>query len=339
MRAGNYTEAADAYSRAIEADPSVAAFWSNRSAARLKAGDVDGSCEDATEAVRLKPEWTKAHHRLATALDAMGKHLEAATACDTALAASSDASDTKLFTSLKDSYLSAAATQVLQGWWHGTVSDTLGGYEQEFSFLNAGVLKCTVYGNEMPGTYVVKDVVFDGGFRGGLDVNLNSQEVPYLFRVRPGCPLDLCCPMSRPERPRTFDGPGFVHMLPGRSANEGELEGLSEGQRIVRYLTELVDTLESLPTGVSGTSDETCEKLEELGQGTVSSTQVMGQESLDDKEKSLKHEQRMEAIRVKYGETEALAQTLIKGEVRAVTAYPTEAKDIDRLLRRFQQAD
>ena len=65
----------------------------------------------------------------------------------------------------------------------------------------------------------------------------------------------------------------------------------------------------------------------------------MGQESLDDKEKSLKHEQRMEAIRVKYGETEALAQTLIKGEVRAVTAYPTEAKDIDRLLRRFQQAD
>ena len=101
---------------------------------------------------------------------------------------------------------------------------------------------------------------------GGLDVNLNSQEVPYLFRVRPGCPLDLCCPMSRPERPRTFDGPGFVHMLPGRSANEGELEGLSEGQRIVRYLTELVDTLESLPTGVSGTSDETCEKLEELGQ-------------------------------------------------------------------------
>jgi tetratricopeptide (TPR) repeat protein len=59
---------------------------SNRSAARLKVGDVQGALMDAEEALRLAPGWSKAFIRKANALETLGRYQEAKRSFEAALA-------------------------------------------------------------------------------------------------------------------------------------------------------------------------------------------------------------------------------------------------------------
>ncbi|PRW32888.1 tRNA pseudouridine synthase [Chlorella sorokiniana] len=73
FREGKFPEAAAKYAEALEQDPEDAALYSNRSAARLKAGQAADALADAQAAIMLRPDWDKAHFRLGCALEQLGQ--------------------------------------------------------------------------------------------------------------------------------------------------------------------------------------------------------------------------------------------------------------------------
>lgn len=360
LKDGKFCDAVEAYTKAIELNPAIAAFWSNRSHANLKAGQLDEALRDAEEAVVLHPSWAKGHHRKAKALQELGRFEEAAAACSEgakAASGSSEASEVKLLERLRGELMLEAAGPALLGWWHGKVSAALGGFEQEFHFMGAGKMQCVVYGQELEGTYKLAAVEKSqgGGFTGGLDVSLNDTKVPYLFKVgESDCMLHLCCPMNSPElRPRTFDGPGYLGMSQGRAAGGdaaevSELKELSEGQRILRYLDELTEIMMSNPALQEQDPEnrdtraelELMERLEDSN-GTLTQQQLCGQESLEDKEKRLQTEQTLSALRLKHTpEIEEAAHKLIKKEVKASSLYPKEeVREMEKRLKRFKNKE
>lgn len=347
LKAGSFAEAAEAYGEAIKADASVVAYWSNRSHAVLRSGDAPGALSDADEAVRLKPDWAKAHWRRAQALKELGRPLDAAKACDTSLALATADAEKKEIRKLREVMTSAAAAVALSGWWHGQVSKELGGFMQEFCFLADGELRCCVYGQELTGTYDLRDVevLLGGELKGGADVRLSGERVPYLFRQKGDDILDLCCPMtSPPERPRTFHGPGHVAMRKGRHVGDDSLAALPEGRRVLRYLEELTEAVDAqmadAGSGNDAVADQTAERLMEAAEdgGTLTSQKIMGPESLEDKAKKMAHDHHVQALRLKYTDAiDDIAQQLLKGDLDAGSAYPEEAKDLERAIRRMKR--
>ncbi|BES87703.1 STI1 [Nesidiocoris tenuis] len=77
LQAGNFKEAADFYSQAIEADGTNHVLYSNRSAAYCKAGEYDKALLDAEKTVSIKPDWGKGYSRKGSALAYLGRHKEA----------------------------------------------------------------------------------------------------------------------------------------------------------------------------------------------------------------------------------------------------------------------
>jgi len=59
FQAGRYNEAVEAFSSAIELDPSNYILYSNRSAAYLNLKKFQNALEDATKVVELKPDFPK----------------------------------------------------------------------------------------------------------------------------------------------------------------------------------------------------------------------------------------------------------------------------------------
>ena len=72
FRRGDYAEAIDAYTRALELAPDDAGCLSNRAAARLKVGDAEAALEDASAALRSDPGHDKARRRRAQARVELG---------------------------------------------------------------------------------------------------------------------------------------------------------------------------------------------------------------------------------------------------------------------------
>jgi len=179
------------------------------------------------------------------------------------------------------------------------------------------------------------------GLRGGIDVGLSSESVPYLFRIQKDNLLELCCPMTAPpQRPRTFDGPGYVSMCSGRSESGSGLEGLPEGQRVLRYLEELSKVVEDRIVEDKGSGDRVAEKLldESCDGEPVDSRHLVGAETLEDKAKKMAQETRVQALRVKFTDAvDEIAQRLLKGEIDPQVSYPNESKDLEKLLRRLRR--
>lgn len=204
-------------------------------------------------------------------------------------------------------------------------------------------LACFVYGKELPGDYVVSDVEEEAKgcyLRGGVDVTLDqSTKVPYLFRVGGDDGLlHLCCPMkSPPERPRYFDGPGYVAMRRGRASDKAEedLQSLPEAERILRYLGELAEIMDSHPSAGPSNGRDAADRVEDINCNTMTSSAVFGQETLEEKEKRLTADQKKTALRVKYGgNVEDAALQLVSAKVGPDT-YPEQAQELKRILRRF----
>lgn len=63
MESGRASEAAEAYSQALQQHPGDPVLLSNRSAARAGAGDYLGALDDASRAAQARPTWAKAHSR------------------------------------------------------------------------------------------------------------------------------------------------------------------------------------------------------------------------------------------------------------------------------------
>ncbi|CAN1249000.1 TPR repeat-containing thioredoxin TTL1 [Linum perenne] len=65
---GNFSEALALYEKAIALSPANAAYRSNRAAALMSLGRVAEAVRDCEEAVRLDPNYSRAHQRLASLL-------------------------------------------------------------------------------------------------------------------------------------------------------------------------------------------------------------------------------------------------------------------------------
>jgi len=70
FKAGKWEEAYAKYSEAIEAAPTSAVLYANRSATLLKAGRIDEATADGLKATELDEKWAKGWYRYAEALDA-----------------------------------------------------------------------------------------------------------------------------------------------------------------------------------------------------------------------------------------------------------------------------
>lgn len=75
-----YTQAIDAYTKAIQLHGNNATLWSNRSACYMTMGDPHNALLDAEVCRRIDTTWTKACYRLALARLELGMYEDAALA-------------------------------------------------------------------------------------------------------------------------------------------------------------------------------------------------------------------------------------------------------------------
>ena len=92
---GEYSAAAESYAAAVLADPSDAILYSNRSASLAHMRMYDDALDDARMARALRPGWSKAPFREATALLGLGMHEKAALAAWDALRLDNENDDIK----------------------------------------------------------------------------------------------------------------------------------------------------------------------------------------------------------------------------------------------------
>lgn len=74
---GNFNDAIELFTKAINADPSNHVLYSNRSAAYASAKKYDLALEDAEKTVSLKTDWAKGYSRKGAAYQGLGKYTEA----------------------------------------------------------------------------------------------------------------------------------------------------------------------------------------------------------------------------------------------------------------------
>jgi small glutamine-rich tetratricopeptide repeat-containing protein alpha len=88
LNAGRFSEAVDAYTRALELAPTgknIHIYYANRSAAKMSLKDYDGAVADARASVAADAGYVKGYTRLGAALKAKGQVAEAAAAYERAL--------------------------------------------------------------------------------------------------------------------------------------------------------------------------------------------------------------------------------------------------------------
>ncbi|XP_055349067.1 serine/threonine-protein phosphatase 5-like [Paramacrobiotus metropolitanus] len=73
FKQGHYEQAVELYSQAIDWNPSVAAYYANRSFAYLRFELFGSALEDASKAVKLDPKYLKGYYRRAAAQMALGR--------------------------------------------------------------------------------------------------------------------------------------------------------------------------------------------------------------------------------------------------------------------------
>ena len=75
-----WQQAIDCYTQAIELNPTDAAFYSNRSMCYLQMGQADDALRDAVTTQLLRPDWSKAYYRIASARLELHRYEDAAVA-------------------------------------------------------------------------------------------------------------------------------------------------------------------------------------------------------------------------------------------------------------------
>jgi len=95
FRADKFAEAADKYSKAIEADSTEAALFSNRAACYASLDMWPESLQDATTCIRLRPDWAKGYFRRALAVARDWRSTEARSMCNRGLVLDKDSKELK----------------------------------------------------------------------------------------------------------------------------------------------------------------------------------------------------------------------------------------------------
>lgn len=73
LQAGNFDDAIDAYTEAIELDATNHVFYSNRSAAYLSNDNGEAALADAELCIKTKGDWAKGFNRKGAALHHLGR--------------------------------------------------------------------------------------------------------------------------------------------------------------------------------------------------------------------------------------------------------------------------
>lgn len=85
LKAQDFDQAIDCYTKAIELDATNHVFFSNRSAAHLSKGNAAQALEDGETCIKVNPGWAKGYSRKGAALQALGKYDEAIAAFNAGL--------------------------------------------------------------------------------------------------------------------------------------------------------------------------------------------------------------------------------------------------------------
>ncbi|XP_031573236.1 tetratricopeptide repeat protein 28-like [Actinia tenebrosa] len=109
---GDFRQAVDLYTQAIELDPNNHVLYGNRSAACIRILDFERALEDGKIAGKLQPLWPKAHYRQGVALQCLGRHAEALAAFSTALA--HDDKSPQLLNTLLDAAMKSPLKETLK---------------------------------------------------------------------------------------------------------------------------------------------------------------------------------------------------------------------------------
>mmetsp|Transcript_66277 Transcript_66277/g.158551 ORF Transcript_66277/g.158551 Transcript_66277/m.158551 type:complete len:425 (-) Transcript_66277:21-1295(-) len=220
FKAKDYAAAIIAYTRSLELDPQQHLCYSNRSAAYLKLGNsAQEALADAQRCVELQPDWGKGYNRLASALQELKRWDEAAEACRKGMEV---APGEKMHAELLQHVESRRFQEHMLGTWHGRVSDELGGYDQEMEFRENSSVRIEVLGKALVGRYwldcsqspTCMEVQVPAAYSDLPAGMPPPPPVPYIVKVDDEG-LHLCCPYMKLERPRTFEGPGYVLMKKG----------------------------------------------------------------------------------------------------------------------------
>jgi len=75
--AKQYSQAVDWYTKAVNFDPTDAAFYSNRAAAFMGLNKFEEALADAEKCIKLMPNWVKGYYRKGAALVSLGRYEEA----------------------------------------------------------------------------------------------------------------------------------------------------------------------------------------------------------------------------------------------------------------------
>jgi len=75
--AKQYSQAVEWYTKAVQADPTDAAFYSNRAAAYTGLNKFEEALADSEQCIKLMPNWVKGYYRKGAALVSLSRHDEA----------------------------------------------------------------------------------------------------------------------------------------------------------------------------------------------------------------------------------------------------------------------
>lgn len=244
FKAKNFEEAIKHFTVAIEHDPTDHIFFSNRSACYASLKEYEKALTDGTECVRLKPDWAKGYARRGLAEFYLQRYEEALATYEKGLALSPEDENMKTMFGSANTKLFVGK---LLGPWHGTVSEELGGYDQEMEFKDDVVI-VKMLGKDVEARYWV-DCKHDPVH---MNVQVPMQDpamgfpptVPYISRIDDEG-LHVCVPLKNLTRPTAFEGPGYVlmHRGPQPLPDFSEDQHLTEEQRLTLCLSELIRIL------------------------------------------------------------------------------------------------
>lgn len=248
FKANQFAAAVDAYTRSLEQDPTQHLCLSNRSAAYLKLGGAaEQALSDAERCVELAPQFAKGYSRQAAALQDLKRWEDAVKICEKGLAATQDEALRKMLVEVR----CRRFQDKMMGAWHGTVSESLGGYDQEMEFLDHGKVRVEALGRSILGTYWLDCEQTPHH----LNIQVPMPDAPPEMPTPPPVPyivkiddkgIHLCCPYMVMERPTSFTGPGYCLMVRGSAGGNSQAEEiarLSDDEKLLRCTKELIEAL------------------------------------------------------------------------------------------------
>jgi len=246
---GCYSQASACYGMAIELSPKNAVLFSNRAMAYLKQEMGDEALADAIRSISLDPTQVniKAYWRKSQALLDLGRPEEAEAVTDEGLVL--EPNNGHLNRVRRKAREACVVKQLSACKWVGKLDN---GIQQGLVFDAAGKMTMIVMGQKVSATYDLsvegkpRSMVVKMSMDGGMPGMPPAPPVPYIFEFN-GDELWLCHPVSSPELPSKFEGPGFVRMRPDLTVDVSASSTEPLEKRVADYLRSMNNLMPELP--------------------------------------------------------------------------------------------